>query len=102
VKRREKREREREREREGKNPNLLCFSFTFFFSLFHHKKKRQISPEKAIFMFVKNVLPPTGTRKGGGEKKAEIKEYEISTLTFLFSPLNLFFLLHHQTKNKKL
>jgi GABA(A) receptor-associated protein len=30
------------------------------------RKRIKLSPEKAIFIFVKNVLPPTGGCRGGG------------------------------------
>ena len=60
-------------ESESSEACTLCF---FSLSLSHQTKNIQISPEKAIFMFVKNVLPPTGTRGGREEKKAGEKRVE--------------------------
>jgi hypothetical protein len=78
---REERERERARARRKntKRPKVTFLTLTLrppaFLSL-TKQKNLQISPEKAIFMFVKNVLPPTGTRGGREEKKAGEKRVE--------------------------
>ena len=60
------------------HPSSFSFSLSLSLSLSlsHQTKNIQISPEKAIFMFVKNVLPPTGTRGGREEKKAGEKRVD--------------------------
>lgn len=83
-----------------KNPNSRAHPSPFLLFPLPPKQQQlspflsppQISPEKAIFMFVKNVLPPTGEDE---KKRKEKKERKQPRLVVFLSAraLSVFFFL---------